>query len=69
MHVECSIMRNVMASATEAELGGLFEKCQKAKATRTPLNRNGPPTTTNTGGNEKYRGKNHRQRNGKTKNI
>ena len=29
VHVECSIMRNVMASATEAELGGLFENCQK----------------------------------------
>ena len=28
VHVECSIVRNVMASATEAELGGLFENCQ-----------------------------------------
>ena len=29
VHVECSIMRNLMASATEAELGGLFENFQK----------------------------------------
>ena len=26
VHVECSIMRNVMASAMESELKGLFEK-------------------------------------------
>ena len=37
VHVECSIMRNVMASDTEAELGGLFENCQKATSTRTAL--------------------------------
>ena len=37
VHVECIIMRNVMESATEAELGGLFENCQKATSTRTAL--------------------------------
>ena len=37
LHIECSIMSNVMASATEAELGGLFENVQKATATRTAL--------------------------------
>ena len=36
-HVECSIMRNVKASATEAELGGLFENCQKATFVLTAL--------------------------------
>ena len=35
--VECSIMRNVMASAMESELGGLFENCQKSTSTRTAL--------------------------------
>ena len=29
VHVEFSIMRNVMASATESELGGLFETFRK----------------------------------------
>ena len=37
VHVECSITRNVMESSTKAELGGLFENCQKATATRTDL--------------------------------
>ena len=27
VRVECSIMINIMASATEAELGGLFKDC------------------------------------------
>ena len=35
--VECSIMRNVMESATESELGGLFENFQKKTSTRTAL--------------------------------
>ena len=26
VHVDCSITRNIMASATETEIGGLFEK-------------------------------------------
>ena len=37
VHVECSIMRNVMASATEEELVGLFESCQKATSVSTSL--------------------------------
>ena len=37
VHIECRIMRNVMASATEAELGGLFENCQKKTSTRKAL--------------------------------
>ena len=37
IHVECSIMVNVMSSATEAELVGLFENCQKVTYTRTAL--------------------------------
>ena len=40
-------MRNVMASATEVELGGLFENCQKATSVRTALAEMGhqqPPT-------------------------
>ena len=35
VHVEFSIIINVMASATEAELGGLFENCRKATFMRT----------------------------------
>ena len=37
VHVEFSIMRNVIASATEAELGVLFENCQKATSMITAL--------------------------------
>ena len=37
VHVEFGIMKNVMESATESELGGLFENCQKATSTRTAL--------------------------------
>ena len=37
VHVECIIMLNVMASATEADLGGLFENFQKETSTRTVL--------------------------------
>ena len=47
VHVECSIMRNVMESATESELGGLFEKCQKAtsvKKTLADMSHQQPPT-------------------------
>ena len=47
VHVECSIMRNVIVSATEAELGGFFENCQKVTSIRTPLADMGhqqPPT-------------------------
>ena len=37
VHVECSIIRNVMASSTESELGGLFEIFHKATSMRTAL--------------------------------
>ena len=46
-----------MASATEAELGGLFEKCQKATSMRTELAEMGhqqlptPTATDNTAAN------------------
>ena len=46
--VECSIMRNVMASALGAELGGLlFQNCDKATAMRTypaEMGHQQPPT-------------------------
>ena len=47
VHVECSIMINVTTSATKAELGGLFENCQKATSMRTALAEMGhlQPTT------------------------
>ena len=51
VHVECNIMRNVMASATEEELGALFENCQKATSTSTALAEMGhqqPPTPVET---------------------
>ena len=51
VHVECSIMINVMASATEEELGGLFENCQKANSIRMYLAEMGhlqPPTLVTT---------------------
>jgi hypothetical protein len=35
IHVECGIMRNVLASAMEAEMGGLFKNCQKGAELRT----------------------------------
>ena len=34
VHAECSIIRNVMESSTEEELGELFEKCQKVTSMR-----------------------------------
>ena len=37
LHATCSILRNVMASATEAELGGLFYNVQEAIILRTTL--------------------------------
>ena len=37
VHVECSIMGNITASAMEEKLVGLFEKCQKAASMRTAL--------------------------------
>ena len=61
VRVECSIMINVMASATEAELGGLFEKCHKATSMKTSLVDMGhiqPPTpvaTDNTAANSIFK--------------
>ena len=37
VHVEFRIMRKVVASSTETELGGLFENCQKATSIRMAL--------------------------------
>ena len=37
VHVEFSIMKHLMASATEEKLGELFENFQKATSTRTAL--------------------------------
>ena len=57
LHVECSIMRNVMASDTEAELVGFLENCQKSTSMKTSLAEMGhqqPPTpvaTDNTAAN------------------
>ena len=57
VYVECSIMRNVMELATEAELVGIFENCQKATSTRTALAEMGhlqpstPVSTDNTAAN------------------
>ena len=47
VHMEFSIMTNVMSSAMEAKLGGLFENFQKATSMRTDLAEMGhsqPPT-------------------------
>ena len=47
VHVKFSILRNVMASATEADLGGLFEIIQKATSMKTAFAEMGnqqPPT-------------------------
>ena len=47
IHVECSIMRNVMESSTEAELGGLFENYQKSTSIPTKLAEMGHPQPLN----------------------
>ena len=47
MLVECRIMINIMVSATEAEMGELFENCQKSTSKSTALAEMGhlqPPT-------------------------
>jgi len=43
VHVECKIMKNVLASAMEAEMGVLFLNCQQAKILRTTLTELGHP--------------------------
>ena len=48
IHIECKVLRPVMSSAAEAELGALFENCKVAEIIRTTLNEMGhpqPPTT------------------------
>eukprot|EP00978_Attheya_sp_CCMP212_P025273 scaffold80937_cov51-Attheya_sp.AAC.2 len=37
IHIECGIMHNVLASAMESEMGGLFNNCQKAVPLRISL--------------------------------
>ena len=37
IHVECTTMRNVLASAMETYLGALFSNCQRGAATRMAL--------------------------------
>ena len=62
VHVECSTMRNFMASSTEAELGGLFENFQKENSMRTALAEIGhqqtptPVTNDNTSANSIVKG-------------
>ena len=43
VHVLCLTLRNVIASAMEAELGGLFENCQKGEPIRVALEEMGHP--------------------------
>ena len=43
IHIVSSIMRNVLASATEAEVGALFHNCQDACMLRTTLDEMGHP--------------------------
>jgi hypothetical protein len=47
IHVECGIMRNVLASAMESEMGGLFKNCQKGaelRITAIEMGHDQPPT-------------------------
>eukprot|EP00978_Attheya_sp_CCMP212_P023019 scaffold69697_cov62-Attheya_sp.AAC.1 len=37
IHIECGIMRNVLASAMESEMGELFNNCQKGASLRISL--------------------------------
>ena len=48
IHAECSVLRNVMASAAEAEIGALYINSQTAKVFRTTLIEMGLTATTNT---------------------
>ena len=48
MHVECKIMKNVLSSATEAEIGAIFLNCQQAEIIRTTLEELGHPQNTTT---------------------
>mgnify|MGYP004175908775 FL=1 len=37
VHIECKIMKNVLASAAEAEVGAIFLNCQQGEILRTTL--------------------------------
>ena len=56
-----------MASDTVAELGRLFENCQKATSMKTSLAKKWQLTTTNTSSIEQYSNKHHYQRTGRKK--
>ena len=43
VHVECKIMKNALALATEAEIGALFLNCQQSEILRTTLTELGHP--------------------------
>jgi len=46
IHVECRIMKHVLSSATEAEIGAIFLNCQQAEILRTTLEELGHPQIT-----------------------
>ena len=43
LHVECRLLRRIIASATEAEIGGVFHNCQTSVPIRTTLQELGHP--------------------------
>ena len=43
LHVECRLLRHIMASAAEAEIGGVFHNCQISVPIRTTLQELGHP--------------------------
>ena len=57
VHLECSTTRNVMASASEVELGGFIEKIPKRNIHTDKTIINIPPKTTNAIGNRQHNGK------------
>jgi hypothetical protein len=57
IHAECSVLRNVMASAAEAEIGALYINSQTAEVFRTTLIEMGhpqPPTPIQTDNSTAY---------------
>ena len=48
VHTECKIMKHVLSSATEAEIGAIFLNCQQAEILRTTLQELGHPQYTTT---------------------
>ena len=46
IHIECRIMKHVLSSATEAEIGAIFLNCQQAEILRTTLEELGHPQIT-----------------------